>query len=200
MPSSNTHDTNDSEVTLQITGVAGSLRAASLNKKLLSAASNLAPENMFIHEQDISSIPLYNADLEFNGAPEPVVEFKKAILESDGLLIVTPEYNFGLPAVTKNLIDWASLKSHPGNVLYRKPIAIMGIGGGTRGNTSLARMEVRQTVVFPGALPMPNADVGISGGASNFDSSGTLIDEDAIQRVTEYLVSFKHWIEFIKGR
>lgn len=185
---------------VRIVGLAGSLRKESLNKKLLRAATFLSPQGMVISTQDISSIPLYNADLEDDLLLNAVYAFKEAISKSDGVLFVTPEYNFGIPAVTKNLIDWASVISVQGNVLHRKPIAIMGIGGGTRGNTSIARMEVRQSVVFPGALPLPGSDVGISGGIANFDNNGNLIDQDSITRVSEYLIEFKKWILFTKER
>ena len=199
MANSMQNDDLDTEQ-VRIVGLAGSLRKESLNKKLLRAAISLSPQGMVIKVQDISLIPLYNADLEDGLSLNAVYDFKEAISGSDGILFVTPEYNFGIPAVTKNLIDWASVKSVQGNVLYRKPIAIMGIGGGTRGNTSIARMEVRQSVVFPGALPLPGSDVGISGGLANFDNNGNLIDQDSITRVSEYLIEFKRWILFTKER
>ena len=91
---------------LKVVGFAGSLRRASLNKMLLGEAIRVAPEGMSIEELDIRDVPLYNGDIDGEGAPQPVLDVKQAIADADGLLIVTPEYNWGVPAVTKNVIDW----------------------------------------------------------------------------------------------
>src|ERR1700746_4233424 len=85
---------------LRILGFAGSLRQR--------AASELAPEDMLIAIFDLLQIPLYNADVEARGDPEPVAAFKQAIRQADAVLMVTPEYNHGVPGVMKNAVDWAS--------------------------------------------------------------------------------------------
>lgn len=182
---------------LNVVGFAGSLRDASFNRLLLRAAVGLAPDGMTIGVHDIAAIPLYNRDDEEAGVPQPVLDFKTAIAEADGLLVVTPEYNFGLPAVTKNALDWASLRSGPGNVLADKPVAIMGMAGGVNGTTAMARSAVRQTLTFPGAIPMPRGDVGLSGGAANFDETGALTNESARVRVLTALEAFADWIRFL---
>src|SRR6266545_4367510 len=93
---------------IKILGIAGSLRKKSFNKGLLRAAAELKPDNMEIEIFDIKDIPSYNSDLEPDNVPEPVKELKKKIAESDGLLIATPEYNYSIPGVLKNAIDWVS--------------------------------------------------------------------------------------------
>src|SRR5262245_32672038 len=94
---------------IEILGIPGSLRAASFNRALLRAAIELAPASMTITIfEGVGDIPLYNADVEANGDPEPVRAFKSAIDKASGLLIATPEYNYGVPGVLKNAIDWAS--------------------------------------------------------------------------------------------
>ena len=98
----------DSDKKIEILAFAGSLRKESYNKAVLRAAKNLAPESLDIKVFDLQGFPLYNADVEAQGDPERVSEFKEAIRNADGLLIATPEYNHGVPAVTKNAIDWAS--------------------------------------------------------------------------------------------
>jgi chromate reductase len=92
---------------IKILGIPGSLRKGSYNKALLNAAVDLKPEDMNIEIFDIASIPLYNGDVETEGTPTAVNAFKNKIAEADALLIVTPEYNYSIPGVLKNAIDWA---------------------------------------------------------------------------------------------
>src|SRR5262245_65356032 len=93
---------------LTVLAFAGSLRRGSYNRALVRAAQEVAPPGMAIEIFEIAGIPLYNGDVEAAGDPEPVARFKQAIRAADGLLIATPEYNHGVPGVTKNAIDWAS--------------------------------------------------------------------------------------------
>ncbi len=180
---------------IKIVGFAGSLRDSSVNRLLLRSAINLAPAHMLIEELYIHDVPLYNGDIEDQGPPQSVIAFKEAVASSDGLLIVSPEYNHGIPAVTKNLIDWASRRlSHPGNVLDGKPVSIMTIAGGASGLGTYVQPQIRQVLVYPGALVMPNGDIGISGGMTNFDETGHLKDDIAISKVKQNLLSFYEWI------
>lgn len=91
-----------------VVAFAGSLRQDSYNRALLRVARDDAPEALAITLFDLIDLPLYNADVEAEGDPPPVAEFKAAVDAADGVLIATPEYNHGVPAVTKNAIDWAS--------------------------------------------------------------------------------------------
>ena len=179
---------------LKVVGFAGSLRKASLNKMLLEAAVRVAPEGMSIAELDIRDVPLYNGDIDGEGAPQPVLDLKQSIGDADGLLIVTPEYNWGIPAVTKNVIDWASRRqSPPGNVLMDKPVSIMSISAGF-GIGAYTRGQLRAVLISPRAVPMPYGDVGVSGGMANFDEEGNLIDEGVRDRLVENLTAFADWI------
>ena len=94
------------EKNLNIVSFAGSLRKGSISRRLLKSSIELTPSAMNITELDIEEIPMFNADLEDAGTPSAIVELKKSVASSDGLLIVTPEYNNGIPGVTKNIIDW----------------------------------------------------------------------------------------------
>ena len=94
---------------IRVCGVAGSLRRDSYNRALLHAAQELAPAALEIVTFDrIAELPPFNADVEAQGDPEPVTALKQAIGAAAGLLIATPEYNFGPSGVLKNAIDWAS--------------------------------------------------------------------------------------------
>ena len=182
---------------LQVAGFAGSLRKGSVNRMLLRAAIRLAPADMTVAELDISAVPLFNEDEETAGPPEAAVRFKQAVAEAHGLLIVTPEYNSGATAVTKNLLDWASRRSAPGNVLSGKPVAIMSMSGGPNGNGMNARAQVRQAIQFPGAVPMPRWDVGAPHGAANFDDAGNLTNQALAERVTQAMARFADWIRLV---
>src|SRR5690242_13902531 len=118
---------------LRVLGFAGSLRSASYNRALIRAAQELAPPNMTIDVFDLAAIPLYNADVEAQGDPEPVAAFKQAIRGADALLIATPEYNHGVPGVMKNAIDWASRPPRQ-SPLDGKPVGILGGSPGITGS------------------------------------------------------------------
>ena len=96
---------------LNIVSFAGSLRKGSISRRLLRSSIELTPSTMTITELEIEEVPMFNADLEDEGTPKVVVGLKKSVAASDGLLIVTPEYNNGIPGVTKNVIDWLSRKN-----------------------------------------------------------------------------------------
>ena len=113
----------------KILAFAGSLRAHSYNRGLIRIAQEVAPEGIDVHSFDISSIRLYNEDVEKQGDPEPVKEFKEAIQAADAVLIATPEYNYSVPGVLKNAVDWAS-RPPQGSPLKKKPAALMGASGG----------------------------------------------------------------------
>ena len=93
---------------LRIIGIAGSLRGGSYNRALLRAAQGLAPATIRIDVADLAEIPMFNADVDTRGTPAAVTTLRAAIRAADGLLLVTPEYNHGVPGVLKNAIDWLS--------------------------------------------------------------------------------------------
>src|SRR5689334_14097672 len=93
---------------IRVLGVAGSLRKSSFNRSLLRAAGELCPPEMTLETFALDPIPLYNADVEAAGMPEPVRDFRARIAAADAMLLVTPEYNHSIPGVLKNAIDWAS--------------------------------------------------------------------------------------------
>ena len=135
---------------LGIAGIAGSLRRGSFNRGLLRAAVESAPEGMTIETLELRDLPLYDADLDVDGGPEPVRAFKAGILAADGLFIATPEYNYSLPGVLKNALDWASRA--PERALNDKPVAIVGATPGAGAPSQPARAAA--DAALPG-LPRP---------------------------------------------
>ena len=131
--------------TLRVLGISGSLRKGSFNTAVLRAAVELAPAGMSIGVADLQEIPIYNEDVRAKGFPDPVQRLRDAIAAADALLIVTPEYNYSIPGMLKNAIDWASRPpSHP---FAGKALAIMGASGGM-GGTMRAQYHLRQVAVF----------------------------------------------------
>lgn len=125
---------------MNICGVSGSLRKGSYNTALLEAVREIAAPEHDVMIADISDIPLYNGDVEAEGIPASVERLGGQIRHADALLIVTPEYNAGIPGVLKNAMDWAS-RVRP-NVFDGKPTAMMGTSPGKLG-TVRAQMQLR---------------------------------------------------------
>ncbi|MGH7873271.1 MAG: NADPH-dependent FMN reductase [Candidatus Binatia bacterium] len=178
---------------IRVAGIAGSLRQGSLNKGLLRAAAELAPAGMEIAIYTrLEDIPPYNDDVFQQGDPEPVADLKTFIGGADALLIVTAEYNYGVPGVLKNAIDWASRPSGK-CVLNRKPAALMGCSPGL-GGTIRAQHALRQSFVFTETYVMSQPEIKIPSAAPLFDTSARLLDEATRQYIKKFLDAFAVWI------
>ena len=177
---------------LVVCGIAGSLRAGSYNRALLRAARELAPDDMDIRIFDrLGEIPLYDADVEAEGDPEPVEAMKRALGEADALLIATPEYNHGVPGVLKNAIDWASRPPRD-SVLGGKPTAVFGASPGVTG-TARAQAQLRQAFVFTDTPVLPQPEILVYRAADKFDEEGRLVDERTREFVGKLLVRLADW-------
>lgn len=184
-------DTNSKE-DIEILAFAGSLRKESYNKAVLRAAKELAPDSLHIEIFDLQGIPLYNADVEANGDPDRVAEFKNALLKADGVLIATPEYNHGVPAVTKNAVDWASRppKSAP---LNQKPVGILGASPGITGSAR-GQSQLRQAFEFTNSYCMPQPEILVYRAHQKFDDDGNLTDEATRKYLGQYLEALYDWV------
>ena len=176
---------------LRIVGVAGSLRKGSYNRALLRAAQELAPDGMTITVAEIGNLPLYDADVEAAGVPAPVAAFRQAIRQADALLIATPEYNYSIPGVLKNAIDWAS-RPPADSALRQKPTAIMGASGGAFG-TVRAQLALRQSLQFTETQVMLKPEVLVAKAQDRFDADGRLIDEPTRQLLQRFLEALAAW-------
>lgn len=159
---------------IRILGISGSLRQQSYNTAVLRAAVGLAPEGVTIETLQLDGIPPFNQDEEGN-PPDRVLELKKRVREADAILFVTPEYNYSVPGVLKNAIDWAS-RPYGDNAWDGKPAAIMGASIGTIG-TARAQYHLRQIFVFLNVFPVNQPEVMIGNAAQRFDAAGNLTDE-----------------------
>lgn len=175
---------------VRILGVAGSLRKGSLNRMLLRAAGEVLPEGVTLEEFDLAGIPVFNQDTE-NPLPESVARLKERIEAADAILFATPEYNYSVPGVLKNAIDWAS-RPQGGNSWQGKPVAVMGASMGLMG-TSRAQYHLRQMFVFLDMYPVNKPEVMIASAHQKFDEEGRLTDAKAREMVGRLVESLAAW-------
>ena len=180
---------------LKILGFAGSLRKGSYNRMLMKTAQLLLPPNTSLEIFALDDIPPFNADLETN-MPEVVLEFKQKIRAADAILIVTPEYNYSVPGVLKNAIDWAS-RPYPDNSFQGKPVALMSASTGMLGGAR-AQYHLRQTLVFLDMHPVNKPEVFVTFAAQKFDEEGHLTDEKTRDVVKDMLVKLADWTRRLK--
>ncbi len=177
---------------ITILGIAGSLRQGSYNRAALRAAEQLVPEGARLDIFDLAGIPLFNQDEEKN-LPARVVELKRSIRAADAVLLVTPEYNYSIPGVLKNAIDWAS-RPYGDNAWDGKPVAIMGASPGSLG-TARAQYHLRQLVVGLNMHTVNRPEVLISGAAERFDAQGNLKDENTRKLIRNLLENLVEWAQ-----
>lgn len=181
---------------LNVLGIAGSLRRGSFNRGLIRAAVDLAPAGMHLTVHELDDVPMFNADLEAIGDPEAVHGLKQAIASADALLIATPEYNRCVPGVLKNAIDWASRPSRH-SVLTNKPVAIMGASTGG-GGTARAQAHLRDGLGYTNGLVLPQPEVLVPFAASRFDESGNLHDDQTKDSVRDLLIALSEWVRQLR--
>ena len=175
---------------VRILGIAGSLRHDSYNRATLRAARELAPEGAAIETFGLDGIPGFNQDEEQN-PPAKVVELKQRVREADAILFVTPEYNYSVPGVLKNAIDWAS-RPYGDSAWNGKPAAIMGASVGAIG-TARAQYHLRQMMVFLNMFPVNQPEVMIANASDRFDAQGKLTDEAAKGFIRQLLQNLVDW-------
>ncbi|HKG70816.1 MAG TPA: NAD(P)H-dependent oxidoreductase [Nitrososphaeraceae archaeon] len=181
---------------LRIIGFAGSLRKGSYNRSLLRSAGQLLPQDTALEIFDLSDIPPFNQDLEAN-MPAKVNEFKSKIRESDALLIATPEYNYSVPGVLKNAIDYAS-RPYGDNPFDDKPVAIMSASVGMLGGAR-AQYHLRQMFVFLNMHPINAPEVIVTSASNKFDAEGNLLDENTKKFLTQLLQNLSNWTRRLGG-
>ncbi|MCW2926803.1 MAG: hypothetical protein JWM86_771 [Thermoleophilia bacterium] len=179
---------------IRILAVAGSLREASLNRRLARLAGRLAPEGVELVEYErLAEVEPYDEDSEAGGFPPGATDFLAAIRAADGVFIATPEYNGSIPGQLKNALDWASRPEDGSGLLkdsalYGIPVAVTSASTGQFGAV-WARDELVKVLKTQGARPLAEPSVTIPGGAAAFTDDGSLVNEDTTDRLRELLVS-----------
>ena len=178
--------------TIDVAVLVGSLRKASLNRKMAHALAELATPAMKLEIVEIGNLPLFNADFEAE-LPKPIVDFKARIKRADAVLFVTPEYNRSVPGALKNAIDCGS-RPYGASAWEGKPTAVMSVSPGAIGAFG-ANHHLRQSLVFLDmpALAQPEAYVG--GAGDMFDESGGFKKPETRQFAEKFMTAFAAWIE-----
>lgn len=137
-------------------------------------------------------LPLYNEDLHEQGDPAEVINLKAQIAKADAVLIVTPEYNYSVPGVLKNAIDWVSRP--PEQPFSGKPVAIMGASPGKFG-TARAQYHLRQTFVCLNAAVLNKPEVMVGGVKGLFDENGQMTDQATREHVAKQLMALAELVD-----
>ena len=172
-----------------ILGISGSLRKLSFNTGLLRAAQEVAPQGVTLRIGSIAEVPLYDADDEAaHGAPPAVIALREALEQADGLLLVSPEYNNGIPGVFKNAIDW--MGSGKAAALFQgKPVAVIGASPGGFG-TMLAQAHWLPVLRGLGTRHWQEGRLMVSRAGSLYDDQGNLTDEATRGKLAEFVAGF----------
>ena len=174
---------------LKILAIPGSLRRASFNRALARAVVDLVPAGVIVELTDLRDIPIFDDDVSVVGAPPAVVALKASIAAADAVFIATPEYNYGVPGVLKNAIDWTS---RGGNQPWKgKPVAIAGASNGGFG-TVRAQIALRPVLECLDARLVASPQVHVSFAQDKIDAEGRLTDEETrtrLRKLLEILVS-----------
>ena len=181
---------------VRILGIAGSLRRESYNRWALRAAVKLVPEGAEIEIFELDGIPGFNQDEEQNPPPK-IVELKQKIREADAILFVTPEYNYSVPGVLKNAIDWAS-RPYGDSAWDGKPVAVMGASIGSIA-TARAQYHLRQMFVFLNMHAVNRPEVMIGNCSNVFDAEGELTDESTKEHIRGLLQALIDWTKRLGG-
>lgn len=171
---------------IKIAAISGSLRKNSYNSALIKAVTDLKPDNVEVDIIEIGEIPMFNDDVRQNNIPESVKKLSDKILSADGLLISTPEYNYSIPGVLKNAIDW--LSKMPEQPFNEKPTAIIGATPGMLG-TVRAQTHFRQIALALNLKVLNKPEIYVNNAVDKFDDIGNLTDEKTILLIKKLLSS-----------
>ena len=177
---------------LSLVSMCGSLRKGSYNAAIQRTLPELAPTGMTIRALgSVGDMPLYNADVQAQSFPKPVTEMADAIRKAQGVVICSPEYNYSMPGVLKNAIDW--LSRLPDQPFANKPVLIQSASQGVFGG---ARMQyhLRQTLVFVDALVFNRPEVTVAQAQNKIDANGTLTDQATRDFIKQQLAAFEKFI------
>ena len=180
---------------VRILGISGSLRRRSFNTSLLRAAQSLSTEDIAISAATLHGVPLYDGDVEEqDGIPASVIALKDQIVACDGLLLVTPEYNNGIPGVFKNAIDWLSRPpADAGRIFGGRPVAVIGASPGGFGTilSQNAWLPVLRTL---GTRHWAEGRLMVSRANKMFDDQGELTDDSTRDQLRKFLNGFAAFV------
>jgi len=176
---------------IDVVGLCGSLRTNSLNLAALRLAGSCMPPSMTLDVVDWRDVPPFDADVMAEGMPAVVTALRERLRRADAVLIATPEYNFSIPGMLKNAIDWVSRGTD--QPLQRKPVAILSASPGPVGGARV-QYDLRKVLLFMDAMVLPKPEVFIAHATAKFSADGHCVDEATIQFVTDQMMSLERWV------
>jgi chromate reductase len=182
---------------VNIVAIGGSLRKGSYNAAVLRALPGLAPPEMTITPGPSLAMPLYNQDVQDSaGFPPEAKTLCEAVRAADGVIIVSPEYNFSIPGFLKNALDWVSRM--PDQPFRDKPIALMSASSGPVGGARV-QYHLRQVMVFLDALVFTRPEVFIGNASTKIDAAGHIHDELTLKFIRDQLGAFTGFVRRVKA-
>jgi chromate reductase, NAD(P)H dehydrogenase (quinone) len=175
----------------RIAALCGSRRAGSYNQQLLNALVARSPEGLEIVQVPIREFPFFSQDEEAT-PPEQVTAAKALIQSADCVLLVSPEYNFGVPGYLKNVVDWLS-RPFGDPTLVGRPMALCGASTGYMG-TIRGQLHWRQSWYFFRAPVFSEAELTVSFAKDAFDEDGALTSELYVKNVDHFLTQLDDWL------
>jgi len=167
---------------IKLLGISGSLRAQSYNSGALSVVGSVLPEGMEFDVASLAELPFYNADVEQRGFPAAVESFRRRVAAADALIFAVPEYNFSVPGVLKNALEW--LSRPPNSPANGKPCAIFGASVSPLG-TARGQFHFRHICVSLNIIPVNAPHVDITNAKTKFDAQGQLIDQESVDLIRQ---------------
>jgi len=167
---------------IKLLGISGSLRAQSYNSAALSVVGSVLPEGMEFEVASLDELPFYNADVEERGFPAAVESFRKKVAAADALIFAVPEYNFSVPGVLKNALEWLSRPPDPPT--NGKPCAVFGASVSPLG-TARGQFHFRHICVSLNMIPVNVPHVDITNAKTKFDAEGLLIDQASVDLIRQ---------------
>ncbi len=175
---------------MKFIGICGSLRAASINLSLLKQAAASLPSGVEMEIVQWGHVPPFNAELLVDGLPDSVTELREKIRKADGVVIATPEYNFSIPGMLKNLLDWLSRGDD--QPFAKKPVAILTASPGPVGGARV-QYDLRKVLLFMNSMVLSKPEVFVTSAGPKFDASGRCVDESTLKFVQDQMRAFAQW-------
>lgn len=177
---------------IPIAGISGSLREGSYNTATLRALKEIASDTLDIDIVTLEDVPLFNEDVEAQGWPDRVQALRDRIEPAEGIIFATPEYNYSVPGVLKNAIDWLSRPERKGPI-FGKPAAIIGATPSMVG-TARAQAHLRQVVFYNGMPLIADVEILVARAGEKFDDQGRLTDNETRDYLSSMAEKYTDWV------
>lgn len=181
---------------IKLLGVSGSLRAQSYNSGALAVVGSVLPEGMTFDVASLADLPFYSADVEQRGFPTAVESFRRKVAAADALIFAVPEYNFSVPGVLKNALEW--LSRPPDSPTNGKPCAVFGASVSPLG-TARGQFHFRHICVSLNMIPVNAPHVDITNAKTKFDAQGRLTDQASVDLIRQLVGELRNLTVRLRG-